>query len=68
MTLVDESRKTVALTLWREQASELGAQLAALRHPVIAFSKLRVGDFGGLSLSGTYNTRAELEPQVRLNI
>lgn len=36
-----------------------------MSNPVVAFAKLRVGDFNGLSLSGTFNTRIEVEPQAR---
>jgi replication factor A1 len=62
LTLVDDSRKTVAVTLWREQAETTGAQLEAMDHPVVMLTKLRVTDFNGISLSSTYHTTVEVNP------
>jgi hypothetical protein len=62
VTVVDDSRKSVAVTLWREQAENVGTELEALTTPIVVFAKLRVGDFNGVSLSGTYATRVEINP------
>jgi Replication protein A OB domain len=65
VTVVDESRKTVAVTLWREQAEGVGSELEAAvdSHPVVVLSKMRVGDFNGVSLSGTYASRVDVNPE-----
>jgi hypothetical protein len=63
VTIVDETRKTVTVTLWREQAEATGARLEALVHPVVVLTKLRVSDFGGVSLSSTYHTTVEIDPE-----
>lgn len=59
---MDDTRKTVVVTLWRDQAEAAGAALEALDHPTVVLSKLKVGDFNGVSLSGTYATRIEVNP------
>lgn len=48
LTLVDESKASIALTLWGKQAESYDAEDA----PVVAFKGVKVGEFrGGLSLS-----------------
>lgn len=66
ITLVDDTRKTVTLTLWREQAEVEGMQLenaiAAGENPVIVIKKARLSDFNGVSLSGSFSSRLEVNP------
>ena len=58
VTIVDESAKTVVLTLWNTLATEQGEKLAAMTNPVVAVRSVRVGDYAGVSLSTV--TRSEL--------
>lgn len=62
ITLVDESRKSVIVTLWRKQAEEIGAQLEALQNPIVVMTKMRVGDYNGVSVSGTYGSHFLVDP------
>lgn len=51
------------VTLWREQAETVGAQLEALTNPVIVMTKMRIGDFNGVSVSSSYASRFEINPE-----
>ena len=64
ITLADKSGKTVTMTLWSGLATDQGARLEALTHPVVAFQGIRVSDFNGISLSTLSRTRFELEPET----
>lgn len=50
LVLVDDSLKTVRLTLWNTLASEQGEELASMKNPVIAIRSVRVGDYEGVSI------------------
>eukprot|EP00526_Cylindrotheca_closterium_P007707 CAMPEP_0113658048 /NCGR_PEP_ID=MMETSP0017_2-20120614/31461_1 /TAXON_ID=2856 /ORGANISM="Cylindrotheca closterium" /LENGTH=653 /DNA_ID=CAMNT_0000572195 /DNA_START=51 /DNA_END=2012 /DNA_ORIENTATION=+ /assembly_acc=CAM_ASM_000147 len=60
LTLIDDSGVQVRLTLWGNQASNAKNDIVAPR--VVAFRKTRVGDFGGVSLSGA--SGFFLEPKI----
>lgn len=49
ITLADESKKTVVVSLWNDLATGLGQELLDMadNHPVIAIKSLKVGDFQG---------------------
>ncbi|EIN07090.1 replication factor-a protein [Punctularia strigosozonata HHB-11173 SS5] len=60
LTLVDSSGYSVRLTLWGKQAE-------AWNHtdnPVVAFKGVRVGDFGGRSLSMVSSSTMQIEPDI----
>eukprot|EP00892_Ulva_mutabilis_P006812 jgi/Ulvmu1/4502/UM002_0228.1 len=63
ITVVDESRKSVMVTLWRDQAQTVGTQLEALTNPIIVMTKMRIGDFNGVSVSSSYASRFEINPE-----
>lgn len=62
ITLVDDSRKSVMVTLWRQQAEQVGAQLEALQNPILVMTKMRVGDYNGVSVSSTYSSHFLVDP------
>lgn len=62
ITFVDDSRKSVVVTLWRQQAEEVGAQLEALQNPVVVMTKMRVGDYNGVSVSSSYGSHFIVDP------
>jgi len=51
------------VTLWREQAETVGAQLEGLTNPVVVMTKMRIGDFNGVSVSSSYASRIEINPE-----
>jgi replication factor A1 len=58
--LVDASNQSVRLTLWGKQAE----QFVAEDKPVIAFKGVKVGDFGGRSLSMFSNATMAVNPDI----
>jgi replication factor A1 len=60
LTLVDSSLASIRLTLWGKQAESFDAQ----EHPVIAFRSVKVGDFGGRSLSMVGSSSMLIEPDM----
>lgn len=62
ITLVDDSRKSVMVTLWRQQAEQIGTQLEALQSPILVMTKMRVGDYNGVSVSSTYGSHFIVDP------
>jgi len=50
ITLADESRKTVVVSLWNDLATGIGQELLDMadQSPVIAIKSLKVGDFQGM--------------------
>ncbi|KAH7851810.1 hypothetical protein Vadar_016752 [Vaccinium darrowii] len=53
ITIADESKKTVVVTLWNDLATTVGQELLDIsdKSPVVAIKSLKVGDFQGVSLS-----------------
>ena len=49
ITLADESKKTVVVSLWNDLATGVGQELLDMadKSPVIAIKSLKVGDFQG---------------------
>ncbi|XP_045831682.1 replication protein A 70 kDa DNA-binding subunit D-like [Trifolium pratense] len=53
ITIADESKKTVIVSLWGDLATNTGQELLDIadKSPVVAIKSLKVGDFQGVSLS-----------------
>eukprot|EP00286_Rhodomonas_abbreviata_P021427 CAMPEP_0181292350 /NCGR_PEP_ID=MMETSP1101-20121128/2460_1 /TAXON_ID=46948 /ORGANISM="Rhodomonas abbreviata, Strain Caron Lab Isolate" /LENGTH=639 /DNA_ID=CAMNT_0023396815 /DNA_START=98 /DNA_END=2017 /DNA_ORIENTATION=+ len=62
-TLVDASGKQIFLTLWDELAGQL-EETDGTRHAIIACRGIRVGDYGGCSLSSSRMSTIELDPDL----
>ncbi|KAG8887602.1 Replication factor A protein 1 [Tulasnella sp. 332] len=60
ITLVDKSQYSVRLTLWGKQAE----QFVAENQPVIAFKGVKVGDFGGRTLSMISSSTHFVNPDI----
>ncbi|KAF8911056.1 hypothetical protein CPB84DRAFT_1763251 [Gymnopilus junonius] len=61
LTLVDKSGFSVRMTLWGKQAEQYNA---AEPSPVIAFKGVKVGDFGGRSLSMYSSSTMHINPDI----
>ncbi|SJL00911.1 related to Replication factor A protein 1 [Armillaria ostoyae] len=61
LTLVDQSNYSVRLTLWGKQAEQYQYES---EQPVIAFKGVRVGDFGGRSLSMVSSSMMSVNPDM----
>ncbi|XP_022738114.1 replication protein A 70 kDa DNA-binding subunit B-like isoform X1 [Durio zibethinus] len=53
MTVADETKKTVVVSLWNDLANNVGQELfdIADKSPIVAIKSLKVSDFQGVSLS-----------------
>ncbi|OJA10202.1 hypothetical protein AZE42_05120 [Rhizopogon vesiculosus] len=60
LTIVDKSQYSVRLTLWGKQAE----QFTADDLPVVAFKGVKVGDFGGRSLSMVSTSIMSIAPDI----
>ncbi|TEB36451.1 replication factor-a protein [Coprinellus micaceus] len=60
LTLVDKSSFSVRLTLWGKQAEQYNAE----ENVVTAFKGVRVGDFGGRSLSMVSTSTMQVNPDI----
>jgi len=58
--LVDQSGQSVRLTLWGKQAETFTAD----DDPIIAFKGVKVGDFGGRSLSMFSSATMAVNPDI----
>ncbi|KAF6764012.1 hypothetical protein DFP72DRAFT_873992 [Ephemerocybe angulata] len=61
LTLVDKSGFSVRLTLWGKQAEGYDAE----ENVIIAFKGVRVGDFGGRSLSMVSTSSMQINPDIQ---
>ncbi|KAK0211172.1 hypothetical protein DFS33DRAFT_355950 [Desarmillaria ectypa] len=61
LTLADQSNFSVRLTLWGKQAEQYQHEN---EQPVIAFKGVRVGDFGGRSLSMVSSSMMSVNPDI----
>lgn len=52
ITIADETKKTVVVSLWNELATNVGQELLDIadKSPVVAIKSLKVGDFQGVSV------------------
>ncbi|XP_006280119.2 replication protein A 70 kDa DNA-binding subunit D [Capsella rubella] len=64
ITLADESKKTVVVSLWNDLATGIGQELLDMadKSPVIAIKSLKVGDFQGVSLSTISRSNVVINP------
>jgi replication factor A1 len=62
--LVDQTGKSVAVTLWGDVAVHMGAELETLSHPVVTISSVKVGDYNGLSLSTITRSEIKVNPET----
>ncbi|KAG6833645.1 hypothetical protein H0H87_002841 [Tephrocybe sp. NHM501043] len=60
LVLVDQSGFSVRMTLWGKQAEQYNAEDS----PVIAFKGVKVGDFGGRSLSMFSSSTMSINPDI----
>ena len=63
LTLVDESAKTVRLTLWNTLATEQGEELASMTNPIVAIRSVRVSDYEGVSIGTVSRSDIQIEPE-----
>merc|ERR1719215_732842 len=61
LTLVDESLTSVTCTLWAERAAGVDDSML---DTVVAIKGVRVGDYGGRSLSTLNSSHIEMNPDV----
>ncbi|KAF8077769.1 hypothetical protein FPV67DRAFT_1775138 [Lyophyllum atratum] len=61
LTLVDQSGYSVRLTLWGKQAEQYNSE----DFPVIAFKGVKIGDFGGRSLSMFSSSTMTINPDIK---
>ncbi|XP_022135312.1 replication protein A 70 kDa DNA-binding subunit B-like isoform X2 [Momordica charantia] len=66
ITIADETKKTVVISLWNDLATNVGQELLDIadQSPVIALKYLRVGDFQGVSLSTISRSRVLINPDI----
>lgn len=60
LVLVDDSGAEINLTVWREKAESAPSDFA--NHPVVAFRRARVSEYGGRSLSA--GASSDINPQI----
>ncbi|CAH8305494.1 unnamed protein product [Eruca vesicaria subsp. sativa] len=65
ITLADESKKTVVVSLWNDLATGIGQELLDMadQSPVIAIKSLKVGDYQGVSLSTIRRSNVVINPE-----
>ncbi|XWS37265.1 hypothetical protein CRYUN_Cryun19dG0028600 [Craigia yunnanensis] len=66
MTVADETKKTVVVSLWNELANNVGQELfdIADKSPIVAIKSLKVGDFQGVSLSTLGKSTVLINPDI----
>ncbi|KAJ6795411.1 replication protein A 70 kDa DNA-binding subunit B [Iris pallida] len=66
ITIADDSKNTVVVSLWNEHATEIGQQLLDMvdTAPVVAIKSLKVGDFQGVSLSTLSKSTVVINPDL----
>ncbi|GKV35510.1 hypothetical protein SLEP1_g43768 [Rubroshorea leprosula] len=66
MTIADETKRTVVVSLWNDLATGLGQELleVADKSPVVAIKSLKVGDFQGVSLSTIGRSTMQVNPDI----
>lgn len=64
ITIVDHTQYAVRVTLWGKQAESFGTDESFGTNPVVAFKGVKVGDFGGRSLSVYSNSTLSLNPDL----
>ncbi|CAL5198466.1 unnamed protein product [Lathyrus oleraceus] len=66
ITIADESKKTVVVSLWGDLATNIGQELLDIadKSPVVAIKSVKVGDFQGVSLSAISKSLVLIDPEV----
>ncbi|WOG93789.1 hypothetical protein DCAR_0313076 [Daucus carota subsp. sativus] len=66
ITIADESKKTVVVSLWNDLATTVGQDLLDIadQSPIVALKSLKVGDFQGVSLSALSRTVIVVNPET----
>ncbi|KAL5064895.1 hypothetical protein RYX36_026632 [Vicia faba] len=66
ITIADESKKTVVVSLWGDLATNIGQELLDMadKSPVVAIKSVKVGDFQGVSLSAISKSLVLIDPEV----
>ncbi|XP_027333073.1 replication protein A 70 kDa DNA-binding subunit B isoform X2 [Abrus precatorius] len=66
ITIADETKKTVVVSLWNELATNIGQELLDIadKSPVVAIKSLKVGDFQGVSLSTISKSAVLINPDI----
>ncbi|GER38604.1 replication protein A 70 kDa DNA-binding subunit B [Striga asiatica] len=66
ITIADETKKTVVVSLWGDHATNVGQELLDMsdKSPVVAIKSLKVGDFQGVSLSAVSKSIVVVNPET----
>ncbi|XP_044485289.1 replication protein A 70 kDa DNA-binding subunit B [Mangifera indica] len=66
ITVADETKRTVVVSLWNDLATNLGQELLDVvdQSPVVAIKSLKVGDFQGISLSAVGRSTVLINPDI----
>ncbi|OMO53144.1 Nucleic acid binding, tRNA/helicase-type [Corchorus capsularis] len=66
MTVADDTKRTVVVSLWNELANTVGQELfdMADKSPIVAIKSLKVGDFQGVSLSTLGKSTVLINPDI----
>ncbi|KAL2243020.1 replication protein A 70 kDa DNA-binding subunit B [Sesamum indicum] len=66
ITIADETKKTVVVSLWNDLATSIGQELLDMadKSPVVAIKSLKVGDFQGVSLSALSKSIVVVNPDT----
>ncbi|CAL0307179.1 unnamed protein product [Lupinus luteus] len=64
ITIADDTKKTVVVSLWNELATTIGQELLDIadQSPIVAIKSLKVGDFQGVSLSAINKSVVLINP------
>ncbi|XP_050225644.1 replication protein A 70 kDa DNA-binding subunit B [Mercurialis annua] len=66
ITIADETKKTVVVSLWNDLATTVGQELLDMadKSPVVAIKSVKVGDFQGVSLSTLGKSILQINPDT----
>ncbi|XP_050257037.1 replication protein A 70 kDa DNA-binding subunit B [Quercus robur] len=66
ITIADETKKTVVVSLWNDLATSVGQELLDIadKSPIVAIKSLKVGEFQGVSLSTLSRSVALVNPDL----
>ncbi|XP_051147920.1 replication protein A 70 kDa DNA-binding subunit B-like [Andrographis paniculata] len=66
ITIADETKKTVVVSLWNDLATNVGQELLTMadKSPIVAIKSVKVGDFQGVSLSALSKSLVVINPET----
>ncbi|KAM3703435.1 hypothetical protein ACJW31_04G095800 [Castanea mollissima] len=66
ITIADETKKTVVVSLWNDLATSVGQELLDIadKSPIVAIKSLKVGEFQGVSLSTLSRSVVLINPDL----